>query len=359
MRFVWQKLNLFFKIILVAFVVMAIYVGNVVFFPQKIPNGQYQIIVNKHQNLFELATVLERENIIKDRRVFLILLRALNKDTKVAAGLYFLKNPISIWGLIARLTNGRPDQISITLIDGWFFEQIRDYINGIPEIKHITSGMTEAELKAALKIETPNLEGLFYPSTYFIAPGQTDLEIYQHAYKIMQDKLAAIYATRSQSTDYTSPYQLLIMASLIERETANVKDMYLVSTVFNNRIRAKMKLQDDPSVFYGLRKNSSKVVRSRFQYDTPYNTYLHYGLPPTPICTPSLNALNAAAHPEDKPKLYFFVAVGSGKTKFSATYNEHLTAVNRYLKKTPQVPTPKPKENVPMKKNQSKRDNNE
>jgi len=122
------------------------------------------------------------------------------------------------------------------------------------------------------------------------------------------------------------------MASLIQKETSDKMDMYQVSTVFNNRLRVNMRLQDDPAVFYGL-NNKEKIIRSDFKTDTPYNTYLHNGLPPTPICTPSQNALNAAANPGDDYKLLYFVAIGNGKTKFSYTYDEHSQAVTQYLKK--------------------------
>jgi UPF0755 protein len=150
----------------------------------------------------------------------------------------------------------------------------------------------------------------------------------------MQGKLSKLYLSKSATAKYTSPYQLLIMASLIYKETARVEDMYLVSTVFNNRLHRGMKLQDDPSVFYGLRyRKDGKVTRSDFQIDTPYNTYLRLGLPPTPICTPSDMALKAASQPLDRPELTYFVAIGKGKTQFSATYDQHIVAVNKYLKK--------------------------
>lgn len=329
-----KKTNIFIKLILIAFVIFAIYIGNEVFFPASIPQANYQLVINKEQSIKSLSLDLEAKGIIKNRRIFLFLLRIMHDDKKVTAGLYILKEPMSIWKLIRRITNGHPDQISITLIDGWTSEAVRNYINTLPNIRHITDKMSDTELKNALKIKESSIEGIFYPSTYFIAPNQTDLEIYQQAYQTMMTRLSNLYTTRSTATHYTSPYQLLIMASLIQKETGKIDDMYLVSTVFNNRLIKGMKLQDDPAVFYGLRDRSTKkVTHSDFQIDTPYNTYLHFGLPPTPICTPSDNALKAASQPIDKPDLLFFVAVGSGKTKFSDTYHEHLNAVSKYLKK--------------------------
>ena len=327
-----NKTNRYVKWLLVFFVVVAIFIGNVVFFPVKMPNNNYQLIIEKDQNLSVLATNLQAQGVIKNKTVFIWLLRVLHRDRKVVAGLYVLKNSLSTWGVVSRITNGRPDQISVTIIDGWTVGQLRAYINGLSNIRHTSINMGDNELKEILKVNTPNIEGLFYPATYFIAPNQTDLEIYQHAYKLMQEKLMVLFNKRSSAGIYTSPYQLLIMASLIQKETSDLEDMYLVSTAFNNRLRTGMKLQDDPAVFYGL-NNKAKIVRADFQIDTPYNTYLHYGLPPTPICIPSVNALQAASAPLDKPELLYFVAIGEGKTKFSSNYESHVALINKHLKK--------------------------
>lgn len=332
---VQKRTNIFIKVILLIFVICSIYIGNVVFFPASIPQENYHLIIDKQVNVRVLAYNLEAKGIIKNARVFLFLLKIRHDDKKIMAGLYILKHPMSTWRLIARITNGHPDQLSITLIDGWTIEQIRTYINSLDNIRHITTTMSNNELINTLKIDAPSLEGVFYPSTYFVAPNQTDLEIYQAAYRTLQSKLAKLYTNKSALAYYTSPYQMLIMASLIQKETGKLDDMYLVSTVFNNRLRKGMKLQDDPAVFYGLRGHGAgKITRSDFQIDTPYNTYLRAGLPPTPICTPSYAALLAASQPLNKPDIMYFVAIGKGKTQFSDTYNQHLGAVNKFLKKS-------------------------
>lgn len=327
-----KKTNIFIKLILLIFVVYAVYIGNVVFFPASIPQENYQLIIDKQANIRTLASSLKSRGIIKSARIFLFLLRLRRDDRRVTAGLYILKQPISTWRLIARITNGHPDQLSVTIIDGWSTTQIRDYINKLENIRHITADMSDDELRASLKIKALTLEGIFAPATYFVAPNQTDLEIYQQAYATLQSKLTKLYTSKSSAAYYASPYQMLIMASLIQKETSKESDMYLVSTVFNNRLRMGMKLQDDPAVFYGLR-NREKVTRSDFQTVTPYNTYTNFGLPPTPICTPSYVALQAASQPLNQPELLYFVAIGNGKTRFSETYTAHVRAVNKYVKK--------------------------
>lgn len=326
-----KKLNLLSKLILILFLIITTYVGNLVFFPVKLPNVEYRIIINKNQNLSKLATLLEEQKVIKSEVAFKIVLKLLNKDKKVTAGMYILKHPISLWGIVQRITNGKPDQISITILDGFTFSQLKQYIDGLDDVKHLTANLNESDIKNILKINLPNLEGVFYPDTYFIVPNQTDLEIYHQAFSTMQLKVESLFMNRNKFSNVPTPYQLIILASLIQKETANSSDMFLVSTVFNNRLKAGMKLQDDPAVFYGLR-NKPKIIRKDFQIDTPYNTYLHVGLPPTPICIPSINALISAANPLNKPDVFYFVAIGGGRTKFSETYKEHMGAVNKYLK---------------------------
>ncbi|MCE2705597.1 MAG: endolytic transglycosylase MltG [Proteobacteria bacterium] len=328
-----NRKGLFTKIILLLFLFFTFYIGNLVFFPQQLPSNEYRITVNKNQSLSKLAVLLEDQKVIKSSKVFLYLLELLRKDKKINAGVYILKHPISLWGIVFRLSNGQPDQISITILEGWTFLQLKQYIDTLEDIQHITTNQTETDIKNTLKINLPNLEGVFLPDTYFIAPNQTDLEIYQQAYKLMQLKIESLYSNRSPIAHVNSPYQLLILASLVQKETNNVTDMYLISTVFNNRLRVGMKLQDDPAVFYGLR-GRDKVTRSDFLVDTPYNTYLHTGLTPTPICIPGLDALKASANPMDKQNVYYFIGIGGGRTKFSETYKDHMGAVSKYLKKS-------------------------
>ena len=328
-----KSLQLLLKSLLALSVVLVACIGYAVFFPHSIPSRQYPLIIERQQTVRNIANQLKREGLINDAYLFIGLSRLMHEDKKMIAGMYILKGPMSLFDLVWRLSNGKPDEISITFLDGWTFRQIRNYVNDLPNVKHLTPEMTDGQIRALLKIKVPSLEGGLYPSTYFIAPNQSDLEIFQNAYKLMQDKLAKAWQTRNVNGVYDNPYQMLIMASLIQKETNNKVDMYQISTVFNNRLRSGMRLQDDPAVFYGL-ANKERITREDFQIDTPYNTYLHAGLPPTPICNPSLAALTAAASPGADHKLLFFIAIGSGKSKFSYTFQEHRQAVAKYLKKS-------------------------
>ena len=316
----------------IIFILLVISCGYIIFVPNKIPNGRYALVIDRHESLHKISRDLESAGVISHPRLLVILSRLMGRDKKIVAGMYILNHPMSLWDLVTRLSNGHPDEISVTILDGWNFKQIRSSLDNESEMVHLTTSMTEDQIIAALKIPNSRMEGLLYPSTYFMAPGQSDLEVMQNAYKLMQTKLTSAWQTKNANTMYSTPYQLLIMASLIQKETADKADMVQISTVFNNRIRKNMRLQDDPAVFYGL-GNKDVIVRADFSIDTPYNTYMHNGLPPTPIGTPSQSAINAAANPTSDYSLLYFIAIGNGKSKFSATYQEHNQAINTYLKK--------------------------
>ncbi|MDD3267581.1 MAG: endolytic transglycosylase MltG [Burkholderiales bacterium] len=320
------------KITLLLFIAFAIFFGYIVFFPKIIPNGHYKLTVYRGDSFSKVAYELESNGVVSDAKVLIAIAKISGKDKKTISGVYVLNGAYSLYDLVSRLSNGKPDEISIIIREGWTFKQIRSYLDSESQITHLTESMTDDQIRDRLKIDAPKMEGLLYPNTYFIAPYQSDLEIIQNAYKAMQNRLPKIWNSKNQNAVYKNQYELLIMASLIQKETSNESDMIMVSTVFNNRLRINMRLQDDPAVFYGL-GNKNIITRADFAIDTPYNTYLRYGLPPTPICTPSLKALNAAASPAADKSLLYFVAIGKGKTKFSSTYGEHNTAVNKYLKK--------------------------
>lgn len=317
---------------LVLFLVLVVFWGYVVFMPHQIPNQRYSLVIGRHQPLHKVANQLESAGIISHPRLLVLLTRLQGKDKRIIAGMYILNHPMSLWDIVNRITSGHPDEISVTILEGWNFKQIRENLDSESQLTHLTTSMSESQILSALKINSPRMEGLLYPSTYFVAPGQSDLEVMHNAYYLMQTKLTAAWQNKNTNTVYQTPYQLLTMASLIQKETSDESDMVLISTVFNNRLRSNMRLQDDPAVFYGL-NNKEIIVRADFAIDTPYNTYLHNGLPPTPICTPSQAAIEAAARPTADKTLLYFIAIGNGKSKFSATYQEHNQAIGKYLKK--------------------------
>jgi UPF0755 protein len=199
-----------------------------------------------------------------------------------------------------------------------------------PHVRVTLAGRPEAEIRAALGVQESSLEGLFFPDTYRFAPGASDVEILRRAHAEMKKRLAAAWDARAPDLPISSPYEALILASIIEKETGQRGERPVVASVFANRLRIGMRLQTDPTVIYGLGTSFDGNLRKRdLLADTPFNTYTRGGLPPTPIAMPGAASIEAALHPESTPFLYF-VGRGDGTHHFSRSLEEHNRAVAKY-----------------------------
>ncbi|MDF2867658.1 MAG: aminodeoxychorismate lyase, partial [Gammaproteobacteria bacterium] len=222
-----------------------------------------------------------------------------------------------------------------TLIEGWNSQQILAALANKSAITHTLAGLNSAEIKGRLGIKEPNLEGLFYPDTYHFVKGTTDLAFLLRAYTTLQNYLQAEWAARQANLPYQTPYQALIAASLIEKEAKLREERPLISGIIVKRLQNNMRLQIDASVIYGLGENyTGKLRRRDMQIDTPYNTYLYKGLPPTPIAIPSLASIHAALHPVITDNI-FYVSRGDGGHYFSADLANHNKAIQQFLLKKP------------------------
>ena len=202
-----------------------------------------------------------------------------------------------------------------------------------PRLRGDSRDLADADLLAAIGAAERHPEGLFFPDTYYFDVGGSDLAVYRRAYHAMQERLAAAWAARAEGLPYRTPYQALIMASIIEKETGVAGERRLIASVFLNRLRIGMRLQTDPTIIYGLGAGFDGNLRRRdLERDTPYNTYTRAGLTPTPIALPGAAALAAALNPERSPYIYF-VARGDGSHEFSAGLTEHNRAVNRFQRR--------------------------
>jgi UPF0755 protein len=198
---------------------------------------------------------------------------------------------------------------------------------------HRTKAMSSKELLQQLNLNYSSDEGLFLPDTYVFDPDEIDLNIYRRAVQAMQKQLMQVWDQRESGLPLKTPYELLILASIVEKETGRLSDRNLVSAVFINRLNKGMPLQTDPTVIYGIGpKFDGNLKKADLRRDTPYNTYMHKGLPPTPIAMPSKESILAAAHPA-KSNALFFVAKGDGSSHFSHNLKEHEAAVDRYQRK--------------------------
>lgn len=248
----------------------------------------------------------------------------------IQAGKYRFGNSETLKSVVKKLTTGDVIQGTFRIADGMTIWQLRSALEANPDIQNTLKDKTEAEILAALGAEEKSLEGIFAPETYHFVGGMTDLAILKIAYQHQKTILKDAWARRQNGLKLKNPYEALILASIIEKETAHPQDRTLVSSVFHNRLRIRMPLQTDPTIIYALGENYGGVIRrSDLNRPGPYNTYKNYGLTPTPIAMPGRASIEAAVNPAQTKYLYF-VARGDGTTQFSAKLEQHNRAVNKF-----------------------------
>lgn len=264
--------------------------------------------------------------------LFVLLGRWRGTTTGIKAGSYSVSRGITPESLLARLARGDVSQGEIALVEGMTFRQWRARMDRHPDLRHDTAGLSESEIARLLGLEDRPLEGWLFPDTYLFDKQSSDLELMVRAHRAMRKRLDEAWAGRAPDLPYRAPHEALIMASIIEKETGRADDRPQIAAVFINRLRRGMLLQTDPTVIYGMGESFDGNLRKRdLQTDTPYNTYMRAGLPPSPIAMPGQAALLASLHPAGSSALYF-VARGDGSSQFSHTLEEHNRAVNKYQK---------------------------
>ncbi len=262
--------------------------------------------------------------------LFNLLARIEGKTSKIKAGSYELKPGTTPQRLITQLARGEFAQESLTIIEGWTFKQMRQAMASHPGLKHDTVGLSDKELMAKISPEYMLPEGLFFPDTYLFAKGASEMQIFKQAHTALIGRLSEAWFKRDPALPYKNPYEALIMASIVEKETGQKSERAMIAGVFVNRMKTGMLLQTDPTVIYGMGDNYQGKIRKRdLEADTPYNTYTRGGLPPTPIALPGAQSLTAALAPARTQALYF-VARGDGTSQFSANLPDHNRAVNQY-----------------------------
>lgn len=253
----------------------------------------------------------------------------------IRVGTYAIETNLTPYGMLHKMMSGDEIMLSLVIPEGWTFAQMRTAINSAPNLKHTTVNLSDAELMTALGKSGVLPEGRFFPDTYAYAKNASDYAIYKQASATLDKRLQVAWDGRLQTTPLKNADELLVLASIVEKETGKPSDRAEIAGVFINRLNKKMLLQTDPTVIYGMgerfaqqRKN---IRRSDLTRDTPYNTYTRAGLPPGPIALVGKAALEAAAQPKVTESLYF-VARGDGSSQFSRTLAEHNAAVNRFIR---------------------------
>jgi UPF0755 protein len=285
-------------------------------------------------SLKSLTKQLQKENVIDCPFYLKWYARFTGLDVSLQAGEYGIAGDKSAVDILKMLQRGEVRQYSFTIIEGWTFYQLREALLTVDTLKQdISKNTGDDEVMVQLGYAGKHPEGWFYPDTYYYPRGTKVSRFLQRAIDTMHKVLDKQWLQRSDGLPLKSAYEALILASIVEKETAVAAERPLIAAVFVNRLRKGMRLQTDPTVIYGLGANYDGDIRFRdLKEDTPYNTYTRGGLPPTPIAMPGEDSIYAVLHPSQFDALYF-VAIGDGRHHFSNTLSEHNEAVNKYQRK--------------------------
>ncbi|MCX7897236.1 MAG: endolytic transglycosylase MltG [Rhodocyclaceae bacterium] len=292
--------------------------------------GSVEFTIAAGMNLKAAAQAIQRAGVDLSPLWLVALGRITGRDKGIQAGSYEITSGTTLMQLFAKLTRGDVTLAQLTIPEGKTFAEFRALVDAHPDLRHDTRGLSDHELLALLGISEAWAEGRFFPDTYLFSKQSSDLELYRRAYRAMAHRLAQAWEKRAADLPLKDPQELLILASIIEKETGHADDRPLIASVFVNRLRLGMPLQSDPTVIYGMGARFDGNLRRRdLATDTPWNTYTRAGLPPTPICLPGQASLDAAANPPKTEWLYF-VARGDGTSEFSRTLDAHHRAVAKY-----------------------------
>lgn len=291
------------------------------------------IEIPKGQALGRTARELAGQGVLDHPRWLVLYARATGADGRVRAGEYELRPGTTPTTLLELFQSGRVVQHTVTFVEGSTFRDLRRVLAGEAALDHVLADQDDAAVMQALGEAGQVPEGLFFPDTYLFGKGTSDLDILRQARARMRDELELAWSVRAEDLPLATSYEALVLASIVEKETALGSERARIAGVFTARLRRGMRLQTDPTVIYGLGAAfDGNLRRSDLERDGPYNTYTRTGLPPTPIALPGREALQAAVRPDERGELYF-VATGlpDGSHAFSRTHAEHQAAVRDYL----------------------------
>lgn len=294
-------------------------------------SGERQIINVAAGTSFTALTVqLRQRGWIEHPRILRLYGRLTGKAVQIKAGQYAVEPGMTALQLLERMLAGAVVRYSFTIVEGWTFHELLQAIESSDALRHTLSADGSVDVMARLGHPGQDPEGRFLPETYRFPGGTTDIAFLERAYEAMQRVLQAEWAQRAEGLPLESPYEALILASIVEKESALPKDRRRIAGVFIRRLEIGMRLQADPTIIYALGPDfDGDIGYSDLRIDSPYNTYKHEGLPPTPIALPGRSSIAAVLHPAEGDALYF-VARGDGRHEFSATLAEHHQAVRRY-----------------------------
>lgn len=298
--------------------------------PLKVTDKGFRYELKPGMNLTRLVKNLAAQGIITKPRYILWQARLTGKADHIQVGEYELAKGDTPKVFIENLLKGKVVQHMLTIVEGWNFKQMMDAVHSHESLSHTLRGKTNDEIMAALGYPDEHPEGRFLPDTYHFPKGLSDVEFLKRAYQAMEQYLENEWQNRAVGLAVNTPYEALILASIVEKETGLASERKAIAGVFMRRLTKGMRLQTDPTVIYGMGdRYRGNIRRSDLQRDTPYNTYRRSGLTPTPIAMPGRDAIHATLHPDEGDALYF-VSRGDGSHHFSSTLEEHNAAVIKY-----------------------------
>ena len=298
--------------------------------PVSLPQDPYIFTVTEGMSLGQLAVRLHEQGIIDHPRFFIQLGRRLNAARHLKVGEYTLTRNLTPRTLIGLMTEGKVLQYALTLIEGQTFAEMLARVESHPTLQHTLVGLDTDAIMERLGHPGEHPEGRFLADTYHFPRNTTDLEFLRRAWNAMDQYLQKAWEGRDPDLPLATPYEALILASIVEKETGLARERAQIAGVFIRRLQRGMKLQTDPTVIYGMGERfDGNLRRADLTLDTPYNTYTRTGLPPTPIAMPGRAAVDAVLHPAGGDSLYF-VAKGDGGHYFSSTLAEHNLAVDKF-----------------------------
>jgi UPF0755 protein len=319
--------------------IISIVYGSIFFWPvvPSTSNGAdsstYRVKIKPQSGVLSISAQLQEQGLSTPSVFFQISARALFVSSKLKPGTYLLPTRASLGAILLQIARGDRVKENIAIVPGMTVWQVRQLVDSHPALLHVTKNMSSKEMLQKLNLSYPGLEGIFLPDTYIFDPDESDMEIYRRASQAMQKQLTSAWAQKEANSPLKTPYELLILASIVEKETGRSNDRSLVAAVFTNRLYKGMMLQTDPTVIYGIGpKFDGNLRKADLRKDSPYNTYMRKGLPPTPIAMPSKESIQAVIRPA-KSSALFFVAKGDGSSYFSEGLSEHEAAVNKYQRK--------------------------
>jgi UPF0755 protein len=286
--------------------------------------------ISKGDSLNVIADKLAAQNLAIKPIWFKVIAFQGNSAKKLRTGEYELSQGMTIRNIIDLFVQGKTRQYAITFPEGWNFKEVMQEIRDNPNLEHTLDDIPVEQVMVQLGAQIKMPEGQFFPDTYFFEKHMSDISLLKRAYDKMHSVLQEEWKNKAEGLPFKTPYEALILASIIEKETGTEAERPLIAGVFIRRLKHGIPLQTDPTVIYGMGDQYHGNIRSSdLKNPTPYNTYLVKGLPPTPIAMPGLQALHSVLHPDDSDTLYF-VARGDGTHVFSSTLKEHNQAVNLY-----------------------------